>query len=340
MNKGRVVFERLHQIGCYGILQQHRHRPGGFEIGGAHRFAPACLADDNVREAATQILQIGRKTENRHYFRSDNDVEAVLARKAIGDPAERRDDRTQRAVVHVDAAPPSDPARINVEFVAPIDVVVDHCAEQIVGRADRVKVAGKMEIDVLHRHDLGIAAAGSTPLHAKARPEARLAQAQDRLFADVVEGIAQPDGGRCLALAGRRRGDRGHQNQLAVRPVAQRVDVIKRNLRLVPSIGRYRVIGNTELAAGDFADRLHRCGLRDLDIGFRVFVLVFSARHGLLSLAECWTVLAPSQARAQSSELTIERWLQDGSARERFHLHRRESPTRPDYDAPARSAGC
>ena len=190
----------------------------------------------------------------------------------------------QRAVVHVDRAAPADAARIDAELVAPIDVVVDHRREQIVGGADRVKVAGEMEVDVLHRHDLRIAAAGRAALHAEAGPEARLAQTQDRLLADVVERVAEPDRRRRLAFAGRCRGDRGDEDQLAVRPVAKRADVIERDLRLVSAIGRDRFVRNTELFLGDLDDRPHRRGLRDLDVGFRVPVLVSSARHGRFSL--------------------------------------------------------
>ena len=62
---------------------------------------------------------------------------------------------------------------------------------------------------------------------AKAWPKARLAQTQYRLPADAVEGVAETDRRRGLALAGRGRGDRGDEDQPAVRPVRQRADVIQ-----------------------------------------------------------------------------------------------------------------
>ena len=97
--------------------------------------------------------------------------------KPFDDAAERRDDRAQRAVVHVDDAAPADAARVDAERVAPIDVIVDQRGEQIVRRADGVEVAGEVEVDVLHRHDLRIAAAGGAALDAEAGTERRLAQA-------------------------------------------------------------------------------------------------------------------------------------------------------------------
>jgi hypothetical protein len=89
--------------------------------------------------------------------------------------------------------------------------------EQIVRRGDGVEVAGEVEVDVLHRHHLGVAAAGGAALDAEARPERRLAQAQHRLLADVIERVGQAHRGRGLALARRRRRDRRDQDQLAVR---------------------------------------------------------------------------------------------------------------------------
>ena len=180
----------------------------------------------------------------------------------------------ERAVVHVDGAPPGDAAGVDIELVAPIDVVVDHRREQIVGGADRVEVAGEMEVDVLHRHDLRVAAAGRAALHPEAGPERRLADADHRLLADVVQRIAKPDRGRGLALAGRRRGDRGDEDQLAVGPVGEPGDIVERDFGLVMPV-RNQVLGvDAELVLGDFDDRPHMRGLADLDIGFRVLVLI------------------------------------------------------------------
>ena len=56
-------------------------------------------------------------------------------------------------------------------------MIVDQRRQQVVGGGDGVEIAGEMEIDVLHRHDLGIAAAGRAALDAEAGPERGLAQA-------------------------------------------------------------------------------------------------------------------------------------------------------------------
>ena len=112
----------------------------------------------------------------------------ALARVAVGAAAEADGDLAQRAVVHVDRAPPADAQRVDLVRVAVQDRGVEHRREQVVGGADRVDVAGEVEVEVLHRHDLGHAAAGRAALDAEHRAERRLAQAGDRALADRGRG--------------------------------------------------------------------------------------------------------------------------------------------------------
>ena len=177
--------------------------------------------------------------------------------------------RAQRAIVHVEHAAPGDAALVDAERVAPIDVVVEHRREQIVRRRDGVEIAGEMQIDVLHRHDLGVAAAGGAALHAERRAERRLAQAQHRLLADVVERVGQADRRRGLALAGRRRRDRGDQDQLAVRLILQRLDVVHRHLGLVVAVGLEIFRTDAELFLRYVEDQPLFGGLGNFDIGLR-----------------------------------------------------------------------
>ena len=76
-------------------------------------------------------------------------------------------DRALRSIVHVQYAPPRDAAAVDAKRIAPIDVIVDQGREQIISGTDRMQVAGEVEIDVLHRHHLGIAATGRAALHAE-----------------------------------------------------------------------------------------------------------------------------------------------------------------------------
>ena len=120
---------------------------------------------------------------------SDHDVEAVLTRVAVAGSTERHDDVAQRAIVHVQHALPRDPAHVYAEFVAVVDMVVEQRREQIVGELDGVEVAGEVQIDVFHRHDLGVTAAGRPALHAEYRAQAGFAQCNQRLLADPVQRV-------------------------------------------------------------------------------------------------------------------------------------------------------
>ncbi len=261
-----IVLQRLHEIGLERVLQQHRHRAVHLEVRCAHRLLVARVADDDVAEAVLQVLQRSRETENRHHFRSDDDVEAVLARVAVARPAERTDDLAQRAVVHVHDALPRDAAHVDAELVAVVDVIVERRGEQVVRERDRVEVAGEMQVDVFHRHDLRVAAARRAALHAEHRPQRRLAQADHRFLADVIERVAEAHGRRRLAFARGRRTDRRHEDQLAVLAVAQAVHVIERDLRLVVAVRLQRVFRYAQ-PAGKFGRALHLRLLGDLDVG-------------------------------------------------------------------------
>ncbi len=189
VNESRRALERLHQVRRQRLFEQHGHCALSLQVAGAHWLSVARVGNDNVCKPILQIVEIARQTKDRHHLGSHRDIEAVFAREAIGHTAERRDNRAQRAIVHVEHPAPRHPALVNAERISPIDVVVEHCREQIVGGSDGVKIAGKVQVDVLHRHDLRIAAAGGPAFHAERRTERRLANAQHRLFADVIERI-------------------------------------------------------------------------------------------------------------------------------------------------------
>src|SRR5436309_16108342 len=93
-----------------------------------------------------------------------------------------------------------------------------------------------MEVDVLHRYDLRVAAAGGAALDAEAGPERGLANAEHRLLAEMVERVGEADRGGGLALARRRRGDRRNQDQPAVGAILQRLDEVHRHLGLVVAV--------------------------------------------------------------------------------------------------------
>ena len=95
-------------------------------------------------------------------------------------------------------------------------MVVEHGGQQVIGSADSVEVAGKVQVDVLHRDDLGPTAAGGTALYAKDGTERRLAQGHGALDTATAQAIGQTDGRGGLTLARRRGVDGGHEDELGL----------------------------------------------------------------------------------------------------------------------------
>ena len=65
----------------------------------------------------------------------------------------------QLTVVHIQRSFPCDLLYIYSQLVALLYMIVQTGSDQVVGRPNGVHVAGKVQIDILHRYDLSISAA-------------------------------------------------------------------------------------------------------------------------------------------------------------------------------------
>ena len=74
-----------------------------------------------------------------------------------------------------------------------------------------MEVAGKVQVDLLHREHLGIAATGSSALDAEARPQRRFTQGHRGLLPYLVQPQRQSYAYCGLAYAGLRGADGRHQ---------------------------------------------------------------------------------------------------------------------------------
>ncbi len=211
---------------------------------------------------------------------------------AVGGAAEAERDLSQRPVVHVDGALPGHPQGVDVVRVAVQDRGVEDRREQVVGGADRVDVAGEVQVEVLHRHHLGEAAPGGAALHPEHRAERRLAQAEDRAAADVAHALGERDRRRRLALAGLRRGHPGDADQLAVGPVGEPVERGQRDLALVAAV-RLDLLGLEAELGADLLDRPQLRVLGDLEAVLHRLVLP-------LRSVQCETAAAPSSETRRS----------------------------------------
>jgi hypothetical protein len=228
----------------------------------------AAIGDDHVAQPPLQVLEVRRQAQDRHDLGRHRDVKAGLARKAVGHPAERGHGIAQRPVVHVEHAAPGHPAFVDLQFVAPIDVVVDHRRQQVVGAGDRVEIAGEMEVHVLHRHDLRIAAAGGAALHPEVQGPSEASRMQIAAFLPirfspsprptVVVVLPSPAGVGLIAVT-RISLPFGRSPAPSMKSCA--------DLGLVMAVGQQRLGRDAQLRA-DLLDRLLLRGARDFDIGF------------------------------------------------------------------------
>ncbi len=152
------------------------------------------------------------------------------------------------------------------------------------GRAYGVDVARQVQVKVFHRHYLGIAAAGRPALDAKGRPLGRLADAGYDLFADVMQALADTDGGDRLALTQGGGRDGRHVNVLAVGAVGEFCQQVQVDFGFVLAIVIHIVFCQAEHSC-DFFDRL--CGVRLDDVNIARHVSRFTNRHlGLLAFID------------------------------------------------------
>src|SRR3954453_1466837 len=128
-------------------------------------------------------------------------------------------------------------------------------------------VAGQVEVKVLHRDHLAVAAARGAALDPEYGTERRLADRDGGRAADPTEALREPDGRRGLAFAERRRRHRGHDHVLPARALPLgTVDRLEPDLRLRGPVLLDLVVVKTELAR-DFDDRSRRDRASDLEIG-------------------------------------------------------------------------
>ncbi len=265
MDKGGIVLERLHEIRLQRLLEQHRHRALGAKISGSDRREISRVADHDIAEAALQVDEALRQANDRHDLGGHHDVEPVLAREAVGGTPEADRDAAERAVVHVDDALPGNPPNVESEFVAVVNMVVDECRKQVMRKANGSEIAREVQIDIFHRHHLRIPPARRPALQPEDGTQAGFTQADDRFLADLVERITKPDRRGGLALAGRSGAQGRYQNQLAVGPAFQALNIVERDFGLVTAVV-LDALGRDAEAGGDVADGFQDRFAGNLDV--------------------------------------------------------------------------
>ena len=137
-----------------------------------------------------------------------------------------------------------------------------------------MEVAREVQIDLLHRQHLGIAASGSTALDAEAWTERGLTQGDDSLLPDFVQSQGQADADGGLADARLCRADGRHEDEAALAHLVL-VDEPYRHLCHIASVGLY-VLGGYAQPGGNLVDVLQLALSRNLYVCFHLafFLLV------------------------------------------------------------------
>ena len=262
MDERRSALDGLDEIRLQRVAQDHGHRARDAQVLEGHPRTALILGDDRLADPRSQVGKVGRQREDRHDLRGGRDVELRLAlatRLAEPDP-----DPTQDPVVDVEDARPADRGRVDGEGVAVDQMAVEEGRRQVVRRADGMDVAGEVEVDVLHRQDLAVPAAGAAALDPEHGAEGGLADRDGSAHPDPIEGLREADRRRRLALAERRRRDGRDDDLATVRPIGKAPEGLESDLRLVRPI-QLDLVGLQAQLGGELCDRPQACRLGDLE---------------------------------------------------------------------------
>ena len=164
---------------------------------------------------------------------------------------------------------PRDLGGINVQLIAEMNVGVQHSGQQVICRANSMKVARKVQINIFHGNDLGISATGRATFNTKNRSQRRLTQRNNHILAALGQRVRQTNGCGGLSFACRGRIDCSYQNKLA-RSMFFLAKQIKIDFSLVVSVN-LKVFVLDAYFLGNFTNEFRRCRLSNFDIAWHVF---------------------------------------------------------------------
>ncbi len=156
-----------------------------------------------------------------------------------------------------------------------MNMIVEHGGEKVVRRAYRVEIACEVQIDVLHRYDLRVTPARRAAFNAEHRPERRLAESGDNVFAYPFKSVGKPYRGGCFTLSRGRGRDCRHENEFTFPFFVFKIRKVY--FRLVFSVIFHAILVDSEFR-GDFGDFFHFTFARDFYVGFH-FLIRFRVCH-------------------------------------------------------------
>ena len=156
-------------------------------------------------------MNIAGQRQHRHHLRRHRNIKSYLAGRTIALAPQPYYHRTQHTIADVEYPWPANRIGVNSEHISMMQMIVDHRCQQIVSHPNSVDIPGKMQVKLLHRHDLAIAATGSATFDTKRRSHRRLADCHHRSMPARRQGLPQSDGRGGFAFTkGRRSNCRHH----------------------------------------------------------------------------------------------------------------------------------
>ena len=149
-----------------------------------------------------------------------------------------------------------------------MNMVVEHGAQKIVRRADRVEIAGEMQVYIFHRHYLRIPAARRAAFYAEHGTERGFAKSRHGVFADTVKPVCKTYRSGGFPLARWRGVYGGNKHEFAVRFFipARRVKRVYVYFCFIFAVRLHELRVYTRLARY-IVNIFHRAVLRNLYIG-------------------------------------------------------------------------
>ncbi len=130
--------------------------------------------------------------------------------------------------------------------------------------SDGMEIAVEVQVDVFHRPDLRVPAAGAATFDAEYRAHRRLPQAQHRLLANLAKALRQRDARGRLAFTGLGRRDGSDDDQLAVWARGEPVEDGEANFAsILPQL--LELIGQDAGVRGDLGDGAERGLVGDIE---------------------------------------------------------------------------
>ena len=218
---------------------------------------------------------------------------------------------TQLSVVQVYNSFPSDFSRVDVQFIALLDMVVHHGSQQVVCCCDGMEVTCKMQVDVFHRHYLCIAAASCTAFDTHAGAKRGFSQACQGVFAHLLKGLCQTDGNCCFAFPCGCRVHSCYQNQFRVGSIFDLIIIFIANFGFLLAITFHIFFGDASFRRNG-GNGFHGAFLCNLQICFHLQKLLSPipiCPCDCLSYFEKKPTVQAQSPRRSASNLSYSMWL-------------------------------